>query len=136
MSKAGLTLMEIIIVVIIIGIAVAVALPNFLVPNEQARALNARNNLLAIYSAQKNYFNNNNNAYCVGVPCGNNLVNINSNLSLNIQDDGTYTYACAGTLCTATRATGGALVVTLDAPIQLTGGSLNPRCTLTASWCP
>ena len=63
LHKQGFTLMEIIVVIIIIGLCLAFAFPNFTTPNEQSYALNAQNNLLAIYSAQQNYYNNN-GSYC------------------------------------------------------------------------
>jgi type II secretory pathway pseudopilin PulG len=102
--------MELVIVLIILGVAFALGLPNYTTSTEQARASNAKNNLLSIYSAQQNY-NNNNNAYCLG-PCDN-LTDINTQLNLQIQDDGTYTYACAAGACTATRAGSGSPVFTL-----------------------
>ena len=110
-------------------------MPNFTTPTEHARAITVQNNLLAIYSAQHNYYNNNGNNYCVGAPC-NSLATINTSLSLNFQDDGTYSYFCAGTTCTATRqdGSGNGLVLNLNQAIVTGGG--NPTCTLTPSWCP
>lgn len=124
MRKQGFTLMEVIVVLILIGIA-AVMVLNFSNPNEKALATVARNNLLAIYSAQQNYNTsiNNNQGYCLntansaqanctaisGTVCANNLAAINCNLSLAITDDNSYTYACSPQaftntpLCQATR---------------------------------
>jgi prepilin-type N-terminal cleavage/methylation domain-containing protein len=140
LGKKGITLMEIIIVMIIVGIAAVINFPNYTTPMENARAETARNNLLAIYSAEKNY-NFNHGGYCLGAAgtCDT-LANINTTLSLNIQDDGTYTYACAGPpgACTATRtgiAAPNTLKLTLDAPVNL-NGNVNPTCTLTPAWCP
>jgi len=151
LHRQGFTLIEILIVLIIIGIAAVFSMPNFNTPTEQARALNAQNNLLAIYSAEKNYLNNN-SAFCVDQPppngqiacaesgnpnCAKDLASINCNLSLNIQDDGTYSYACAGSTCTATRTSVSlGLTITLTAPIQLNGSPKNPSCNLSSSWCP
>jgi len=138
--RRGVTLMEIIIVLVIIGIFVAMFLPNFTTPTEHARAGTVQNNLLAIYSAQKNYSNNNNGIFASLAT----LALIDSTLSLNIQDDGTYLYSCvttdpSGFACTAQRnisPTPLTLKVT-NTPIQL--GGVNPSCTPAAgysAWCP
>ena len=146
--------MEIMVVLIIAGIAAAFFLPDYTIPIEQARAANAQNNLLAIYSAQQNYNNNNggNGNYCYSAAgtastacttgsdntCADSLAQINCNLSLNIQDDGTYTYFCAGGTCTAQRtSTGATIVLTLNSVINLSGsGIANPQCNLSNHWCP
>ncbi|MDE2027983.1 MAG: prepilin-type N-terminal cleavage/methylation domain-containing protein [Candidatus Omnitrophica bacterium] len=148
--REGVTLMEMIVVLIIVGIISAVAAANYLSPVEQGRALTARDNLLAIYTAQQNY-NNNNGQYCfdttsassactsISANCADSLAAINCNLSLSIPDDGTYTYTCDNTpRCTATRtSTAATMVITLNTPVNLKGaGTLNPQCNLTASWCP
>lgn len=138
-----MTLFEIIAVLIIVGIAVAICLPNFTQPNEQALAANARNNLLAIYSAQQNYYNNQTPpAYCLAAAGAcDTLADINTNLSLSIQDDGSYAYACgvdpngSAFACTATRnnaipSTANVITVT-DTPIKLNAG--NPTCTNASS---
>jgi type II secretory pathway pseudopilin PulG len=144
LRREGITLVEIIVVLVIIGLAVRFLLPNFTTPNEQAWAVSARNNLLAIYSAQLNYMNNN-GSYCtittgLTIPCGDTLSNLNLHLSLNIQDDGTYLYNCAnGTFqCTATRT--GTLIptitLTLNTLIKL--DNTNPHCVAAGhtNWCP
>lgn len=135
--------MEMIVVLIIVGIAAACFFPSYTTPIEQTRAANAQNNLLAIYSAEKNYYNNY-GSYCTittgnVIPCGDTLANLNTNLSLNIQDDGTYTYSCssATVTCKATRNNGPAafsITVTLNSAIQLTG-EVNPSCSA-SYWCP
>ena len=136
--------MELIVILIIISVVAAFLFPNFTVPAEQARALTARNNLLAIYTAQQNYINNNNTiTYCYsgGTGCGS-LPAINTTLSLNIQDDGTYTYQClTSTTCVATRtnpASAVTITVHMDSAIDISGGT-NPRCiALTGAytnWC-
>jgi len=143
LHRQGFTLMEMIVVLIIIAIAAVFSFPNFTTPTEQARAMNAWNNLLAIYSAEKNY-NNNNGGFALGASGAgdaHSLAAIDSTLSLNIQDDGTYTYDCGKTtpnVCTATRTSGGlTITVKLLVPIQLTGASLNPACNpSTSTWCP
>ena len=154
-GREGMTLMEIIVVLIIVGIAAACFFPNYTTPIEKARAANAQNNLLAIYSAERNYNNNINGAYCLAAPntassacntlladnkCADTLAAINCNLSLNIQDDGTYLYDCGATTanaCTATRKNGPAaflITVALNSAIQL-NGEVNPSCS-TSYWCP
>lgn len=143
--RQGFTLLEILVVLIIIAIAIVMALPSFTTPTEQARAQTARNNLLAIYSAQKNYRNNNGN-FAVGASGlsgdTSSLSAINSTLSLNIQDDGTYNYSCAvptGSICTAARANPPGnltMQITLTMPVNLRGINLNPTCAGNASWCP
>jgi len=139
--KKGVTLMEMIVILIIIGAVVAFALPNFTLPSEQARALTAQNNLLAIYTAEQN-FNNNNNSQGYANIASLNL--INKTLGLSIQDDGAYTYACLATpnTCTAIRQNpfkAVIITVTLNSPIVLTGASPNPVCTPLsnsyAGWC-
>jgi len=141
LHRQGFTLMEMIVVLIIIAIAAVFSFPNFTTPTEQARAMNAWNNLLAIYSAEKNYLNNNGGFAQIPALAGT-LALIDSTLSLNIQDDGTYLYECGTTtnVCTATRHNGPSafsIAVKLTTPIQLTGGTLNPSCTpSTSQWCP
>jgi prepilin-type N-terminal cleavage/methylation domain-containing protein len=145
-GRQAFTIAEILVVLVIIGLVAAFWMPNFTASTEQARALSAQNNLLAIYTAEQNY-NNNVGSYCLGGAasaacaatgdgkCANSIADINCNLSMGIQDDGTYTYACSGTTCKATRA-GGTLLLTLNLkqPVVANGG--NPSCTGTTSWCP
>jgi len=150
LGKKGITLMEIIVILVIIGISVIIFFPDYTTPTEKARAANVQNNLLAIYSAEQNY-RNNNGGYCsnnssslscngmsMSATCGGSLALINCNLSLNIQDDGTYTYFCGGVTCTAKRTSIGApntIVLTLNSAINLSG-NVNPQCNLTNNWCP
>ena len=141
LRRQGFTLMEMLIVLIIIGICASLFLANFNMPTEQARALNAQNNLMAIYSAQRNYYNN------YGHYVQGNLMRMNSALSLNIQNDGTYLYSCQPnpvTYCYARRWIGQAspleMTLTFNQPIQLNPGQLNqnPSCSAPANpgWCP
>lgn len=142
-TKQGITLIELIVVLVIIAVTAAIAFPSFTSQTERAYALTARNNLQAIYSAQQNFYNNNNSAYCLSTSavlnnactafsnCGGSLAEIDCSLGLNFQDDGTYTYSCSGTTCTATRSTNSqTLTISLNAPALVT-------CNLTnANWCP
>ena len=140
-NEQGITLMELIIVLVIVGIAVTVSFSNWTTPLEQSRSANARNNLLAIYTAEQNFNNNNggNGVYCndtSALPCTS-LATINSSLSLNIQDDGSYAYSCnaAASTCTATRtalAANNSIVLSLNTA----AGAANPVCNLLNNWCP
>lgn len=129
----GMTLMEIIVVLVIVGIAAAFFFPNFNQSTQLTYSQSAEDNLLAIYSAQLNYFNNNSGVYC-NAGCGNNLTNLNNNLNLNITDS-IFNYQCTGTpfTCTAT-ATNGTTWTINDAPIVLTGANRNPSCA--GTYCP
>jgi type II secretory pathway pseudopilin PulG len=142
MNRTGFTLIEIIVILIILGITLACFFPSFTSSTQQAYSQAAKNNLLAIYSAEVNYFNNNNGAYClstlpsspacaVSPNCANNLAAINCNLNLNISDS-VYTYSCSnvsGFSCTANNNASSPTVWTvINAPVVLTGGGLNPSC--------
>ncbi|MBF0511533.1 MAG: type II secretion system protein [Candidatus Omnitrophica bacterium] len=132
-THKGFTLMELVVVLIIMGVVVGLCMPNFMGPNEQARAILAQNNLMAIYAAQQNFNNDQggNNNFCI-TDC-NSLSNINHNLGLNIPDDGTYVYSCGSITdrlgqsqpaCTATRHNGPSafsITVQISAPIQVKG---------------
>ena len=134
-GRKGFTLMEIVVVLMIIGIIAGFYFPNFTVPNEKAWAANAQNNLLAIYTAEQNY-KNNNGSYAAPAS----LAAINSTLSLNILDDGTYSYTCStGVTCTATRSSIATtnIVLTLASVINLSGsGTANPKCNSVSYYCP
>ncbi len=138
----GMTLMEIVIVLMMVAIATIFIFPNFTTPMEHARAVTVQNNLLAIYTAEQNY-NNNNGTYVYP----SSLSAINTTFTLDLQDDGTYIYFCSGPppagtipVCRAVRnnpVSNLVMIVTLNQPIQLGGG--NPTCTSTTSntnWCP
>jgi len=137
--RQGFTLMEMLIVLFIIGLCTALVIPSYLAPSGRSKAIVARNNLLAIYSAQQNYRNNTGSFVTSGIG---NLAAINSTFSLNIQDDGSYAYACiadpTGFLCSATAVNPSITFNLTNAPIQLTGATFNPTCLdpTSTGWCP
>jgi len=155
-GSRGFTLMEMLIVLFIIAMVAVLAMPNFTIPMEQGRSLNAKNNLMAIYTAEKNYFNNN-GTYDLNIggydgqydPNGVSL--IDTALSLNIQDDGTYLYYCgadpSGFACTASRALPSStapnniVIKVTNVPIQTRqfNPNPNPSCGPTTAanynWC-
>ncbi|MDE2028333.1 MAG: type II secretion system protein [Candidatus Omnitrophica bacterium] len=92
--RKGFTLIEIIVVLVIMTILAVVAIPNFTTYIKQGQAMNAQNNLYAVYNAEKTYYLNH-GSYCTYFtsPACNNLTNINSSLVLNLQDP-YFTYAC------------------------------------------
>jgi len=128
-NKKGFTLIEITVVLIILGVLAAIAVPNYMTSLQQGEARNAKNNLISIYGAQRNYYFTN-GSYCLA-SC-NSLANINTALSLNLTDTYFNTYTCSNTTlpyqCTATASSG---TVVLDASQKLS--STNPSCTGT---CP
>jgi len=151
MNRTAFTLIELIVVVIILGVTLFLCLPNFNSTTQWAYSQAAKNNLMAIYSAQLNYFNNNNvGAYCINTPglCDN-LSHINTNLSLNISDS-VYSYICCpsvtapGFVCWATNGTAACPAPTsgntqwqvTNGPIVLTGAGLNPSCGGVGTYCP
>ena len=134
--RKGFTLMEMLVVLFIIGVVVAFFSPGFYTSTQLAYSQAAKNNLLAIYSAQLNHFNDNNGVYCLNNPCADTLAHINANLNLSITDN-IYAYNCgpdpAGTpfLCTATN--GNTTLKVNDATIVLPG-NVNPTCA--GTYCP
>ena len=114
-GRKGFNLIEIIVAVTIIGILTAIAIPSYVAYVQQGAANAAQNSLLTIYGAQKNYYYKT-GSYCINA-CAGNLAGINSNLSLNINDN-YYNYACvAATLpnrfcCTATNISNGNVLST------------------------
>jgi prepilin-type N-terminal cleavage/methylation domain-containing protein len=146
-SKEGITLIETIVVLVIIGVVAAFFFPNFTTPTEQARVSNVQNNLLGIYSAQQNY-KNSNGGYCYNTgagTCADSLADLNTNLTLSIADDGTYSYNCPNnsSTCTATRNNSTStplMTLTLNTAIQLNPSlpGTNPSCSSpgNTNWCP
>jgi prepilin-type N-terminal cleavage/methylation domain-containing protein len=158
----GFTLIEITVVMIISGVLLALAIPTYMGFMQQGAAIGAEHNLLAIYSAQKNYFLSN-GGYCTTTTttpanCGSSLSNLNNYLatlnqpnptstSLGITDS-SFTYTCTNPnndnnqtfSCTATNNTGINLkLVITNGQIALPGasGTLNPLCQAdNNSLCP
>jgi prepilin-type N-terminal cleavage/methylation domain-containing protein len=144
LCQKGMTLMEIIVVLIIVGIAAVVCLPNFNSSTQKAYSQAAASNLLAIYSAQVNYFNNNNGVYCFDTsgPCDT-LAHINTNLNLNISDSA-YNYVCCsttagnGTLgfqCWAANGTATCAAQAGDTKLTVTNAA-NGNLTCVGTYCP
>ena len=142
MKKTGFTLIEIIVILVILGVTLILFIPNYTSSTQMAYSQAAKNNLLAIYSAEVNYFNNNNGQYClsslpasstctVSPNCADTLPAINCNLNLNISDS-VYAYSCSnvsGFSCTANNNAPSPTIWTVtNAPIVLTGAGLNPSC--------
>jgi len=147
MNRTGFTLLELTIILAILGVTMVLFYPSFTTSTQVAYSQAAKNNLMAIYSAQVNYFNNNNGVYCLNTsasPC-NNLSNINTNLNLNISDS-IYSYICctdaSGFLCWATNgavacppASGNTQWKVKNSAVVLTGAGLNPSCN-GGTYCP
>src|SRR5208283_1411979 len=151
MNRTGFTLLELTIILAILGVTMVLFYPSFTTSAQVAYSQAAKNNLMAIYSAQVNYFNNNNGAYCwdTSGPCDT-LADINTNLNLNISDS-VYSYVCCSTtaangtkgfLCWATNGTATCAAQTgntqwqvTNGAIVLTGAGLNPSCN-GGTYCP
>lgn len=131
-SPKAFTIMEILIVVIIVGVIAAFAIPNYGRSVAQTHLQDAVMQLSAIRTANQVYYART-GAYWP--PSGSNNVSaINSNLSLNIIENG-MTYTCTGTgttfNCTAVTTGGSSFTTTVtQAPLSTT----NPQCT--AGSCP
>ena len=141
--KKGFTLIEIIIAMIITAILAAIAIPAYFDYIQQVSAAAAQNNLISIYSAQRNsYLGPTGGNYCLDTspsPCDS-MANINTNLSLNILDSN-FNYTCvtdaSGFSCTATNLSDNTFILTLtNNPIVLPAG--NPSCIYPTkpSYCP
>ncbi len=97
----GFTLMELMIVVVIMGIIAAFSIPNYSKAVERSYERDGMVNLMAIYTSQKIYYNNN-NTYAGGK----NISELNASLELGLISNG-MSYACNASSvafeCTATR---------------------------------
>jgi prepilin-type N-terminal cleavage/methylation domain-containing protein len=170
-EKSGFTLIEMVVVIVILAILAALAIPSYLTNQMQGATKAAQNNLITIYNAEKNFYLSNTFNVGGGAPpyycstttqfatCASNLTNINTNLSLNINNaggannDGYFSYTCtdpsSGTdgndgstfSCTATNLTNALFTLTVtNNPIVLPGGvgAANPSCVDAAhpNYCP
>ncbi len=146
-DKKGFTIMEIIVVMVIVGVLATISVSVYNTMFVQGAAKAARNNLIAIYNAQRNYYFTN-GTYCIsskGV-C-NSTPSVNNTLSLNITDTN-FAYTCftnpfgpTGYACYATNISNPSFLLTVtNAPIVLPGGTppLNPSCQSPSNpaYCP
>ena len=95
-GRKGHTLLEIVCVLVIIGALVALVVPNVFVSVERTHAQSAWNNLLAIAAAQSKY-DEDYAHYCVATsnpPCAN-ATDIDNNLKLTIEPNGSFSYSCS-----------------------------------------
>jgi prepilin-type N-terminal cleavage/methylation domain-containing protein len=156
--KAGVTLMEIIVTLVIIGSLATITLPSYLTRINLEAARAARNNLLAIYNAQKGYYlgPGGSGSYCTtqtpnpqlgcavsaAATCAQDLPSIDCNLSLNIIDTN-FSYKCTGPVttfsCIATNNADAAFTITIAGPpTQIVLPNTNPTCAYAAhpNYCP
>ncbi len=119
--QKGFTLIELLLAVAIIGIVSSIAVPSYNGYISSSRATNAKNNLLAIYMKQQEYYTNNNAYYSTGATCGNNASLINTNIfsGQTIISDSYYTYCITQTATTnftarATLTSNAATFYTID----------------------
>ena len=145
LSRRGFTFIEIMVVLIIVGVLASMAIPDFIASTERARAQDAQNNLLSIYAAQLNYYNNNNQAGFFTGTCDDSAnCTLASTLGINIMLIG-WTYSCTGNVstfsCTATRSAISGFTLTVTGPttaidLVSTGSGRNPSCTGPVGYCP
>ena len=84
-KSAGFTLAEVLVVALILGVLALATLPSFTQFLNRYYVKNDLTNLMGIYSAQLDYFNNNYGAYCaIDNNCGGNVNSLNSNLHLTL----------------------------------------------------
>lgn len=158
-AKKGFTLVEIIVVTVILAILATVAVPIYTTSIQQGAAIAAQNNLIILYTAEKNYYFIN-GMYCTATtgspaPCGDTLANLNTNLAtlnqanptntnLNIIDNN-FSYTCtnpnndngATYTCKAINNSDNTFFLTLtNGSLVLPGGTppLNPSCV--GNYCP
>ncbi len=128
MGTKAFTLVEVVVTAIIVGILAMTAIPNLLKSIQRSYGQDALRNLVAIYGAQQNYFQNNNGAYLS--PCTINCINGtgSASLGLNIVSTGGTVYSCPnGTACTATNGNANfTMNATLGNPINI--GSVPVYC--------
>ena len=129
-DRAGLTVVELIMVVVIMGAITGFAIPNYVKSVESAHVQDAESQLLSIHAAQERYYIH----YGYYWPLDTNsfgVSDINGNLYLSIIENG-LTYACTGSTmapgfytCSAARDGGGYTLTVTQDPLS----SSNPSCT-------
>lgn len=136
------TLIELIVVIVIVSILAVLFIPNIMKSIHQSYAKDAMHNLMTIYAAQQNYYQNNSTYLTCASTDLSACVNSSSGLDLSIISSGGITYTCDATVnpsvCTAT---GGAqagtftMNITLNTsptstgyPVYCSGTTYNPCC--------
>jgi len=98
MLKQGFTMLELLVVLSIIGLLATIGIPSYLSSAEKTKAQMAKNNLMAIAAAQQKYSEDYNGAYCINSgaspTCGDNLVDLSSNLHLGMSTNDQFSYSC------------------------------------------
>ncbi len=131
----GFSLVEMIIAVIIVGVIAAFAIPKYTKYIGRTYSDDAFNQLTAIHNANNEYYlKSKPKSYWPGSAGSYNVTAINTNLGLNVIENG-MTYSCSGTTstftCTAVRSASNPFTITItEAPVSTT----NPSCTSGA--CP
>jgi len=98
-TRRGFTLIEMVVVLIIVGVLTALILPNFITVIEQTKAQGAKNNLLAIASAEEKFSEDHSGVYCINsgaTPnCGTTSPSLISDLGLTFSSTDPFTYSCS-----------------------------------------
>jgi len=125
--RGGFTLIELMVVVMIVGIVATFAIPNYATSIDRAHRKDAENNLRVIQAAEQMYYARHDNMYwgpAVGATPALRLLNINTNLNLNILSNGA-SYDCpagAPFSCTATRGAWTVKVTLADGALTCSAG--------------
>ena len=136
MRQKAFTLLELAVVAVIIGFLAIIAIPNFATMINRSYAKDAMHNLMAIYTAQQNYAQNNDGSYkdCGDVSC----INASNGLGLSIVSTGNITYSCSivmlgidgknHPICEAIKSGSGVfdMLIILDFPVNI--GSVPLYC--------
>ena len=128
LTLKSFTLTELMVVIIVLGILAGYALPNYARSVERAHMREASGQLRAVHAANQIY-RAQNGEYWPGDGNDYPIANINSNLGINLIENG-MTFSCKGSdgstfTCTATR-DGAAFVVTLTEALL---SAANPVCS-------
>jgi prepilin-type N-terminal cleavage/methylation domain-containing protein len=140
MKKNGFTLIELAVTAIIIGILVLIGIPNLLTSTQRGYSLDAMRNLMAIYAAEQNYFQDHSVYYQDNISypeCDSAAIAaINTNLNLNIVSNGGTKYCCKDGVCKAQQNNSFDMYVDLVKSITINnvpqyaddGSTKNPYC--------